>query len=358
MVPRTGSLHSGLEAAPAVLARPSSGRAHAAPRIVARPLAPRVEDGYAACAVAGQQVEVEAEIFMDGHDQLAACLTVLLNGVELESLAMHAAGNDRWRAQFTPARPGRYDLRIDAWLDLWGSFRDALQKRCDARLPLAQDIADGRALIQAALRRSAGPDRQALAALEQDSRGGDEPAQAALLLSETTAAVMARVGGRPFETRAEPELPLEVEREAAGFAAWYELFPRSLAITPGQHGTLDDVIGRLPAIRAMGFDVVYMPPIHPIGLTHRKGPNNSLLALADDPGSPCQLAPGIDPLQITPAELTDRLGHLFHFDQVGANPDLKQFFSRLSGHESNPWRSTHLPVSAACKPSWPRAVVP
>ena len=287
MVPRTGSLHSGLEAAPAAISRPNLSRALAAPRIVVRPLAPLVEGGrFAARAVVGQAVGVEAEVFMDGHDQLAARLTVLLDGAELESLPLRPLGNDRWRASFTPARPGRYHLRIDAWLDVWASFRDALQKRHDARQPLAQDLADGRALIEAALPRCRGAERQALLALQQDSRDGDESVQAALLLSETTAGVMARVCSHPFETRAEPELPLEVERAAAGFAAWYELFPRSLAAAPGRHGTLDDVIGRLPAIRAMGFDVLYLPPIHPIGLTHRKGPNNSLVAAGDDPGSP------------------------------------------------------------------------
>jgi starch synthase (maltosyl-transferring) len=79
---------------------------------------------------------------------------------------------------------------------------------------------------------------------------------------------------------------MDVEREAAGFASWYELFPRSQSRTPGMHGTFDDVIARLPAIRSMGFNVLYFPPIHPIGVSHRKGPNNSLMAGPTDPGSP------------------------------------------------------------------------
>ncbi|HZR37552.1 MAG TPA: alpha-1,4-glucan--maltose-1-phosphate maltosyltransferase [Nevskia sp.] len=287
MAPRTGSLHSNADTARAAYPQPNIGKALAAPRIVICPLAPLVEHGrFAARAVAGQPVEVQARIFMDGHDQLAARLTVLLAGDRIESLPLRPAGNDYWLTSFTPAKPGRYHLHIEAWLDVWSSFRHALQKKHDARQPLGQDIADGRALIEAALGRASGSDRQSLAALEAGTRDGDESVVAALLLSETTAAVMARVCDHPFETRAEPELMLEVERKAAGFAAWYELFPRSLGAVPGQHGTLDDVIGRLPAIRAMGFDVLYLTPVHPIGRTHRKGPNNSLRALAGDPGSP------------------------------------------------------------------------
>jgi starch synthase (maltosyl-transferring) len=285
MAPRTGSLHSDFDAAAPLQLRPNIGKAMAAPRIVMLPLAPLVDEGrLPARGIIGQPLQVEARIFMDGHEQLAARLVVLLAGAPLEALPLQPAGNDLWRAQLTPRQTGQYQLRLEAWHDVWGSYRHGLEKKHAAQLPLKLEIAEGRALILAALQRAQGPELQALAALEEGSRGGDEPLLAGLLLSETTAAVMARACPHPFETEA--VLPLEVEREAAGFAAWYELFPRSQSHVPGRHGTLDDVIGRLPAIRAMGFDVLYLPPVHPIGLAHRKGPNNSLRAADGDPGSP------------------------------------------------------------------------
>ena len=287
MVPHKGSLPSDSPVVPLLLARPNIGKALSAPRIVIRPLAPLADQGrLPARGIVGQPIEVQAEIFMDGHEQLAARLVVLHAGSPLESLPLKPLGNDQWGARFTPQQTGRYHLRLEAWHDVWGSYRHGLERKHAAHLPLKLEIAEGRALILAARERAQGADLQALSVLEEGTRDGDEKLLAGLLLSETSAAVMARVCARPFETRAEPELLVEVERIAAGFAAWYELFPRSQSRSPGQHGTLDDVITRLPAIRAMGFDVLYLPPIHPIGLAHRKGPNNTLQALDGDPGSP------------------------------------------------------------------------
>ena len=267
--------------------RPNVGAATAAPRIVIAAVSPLVENGrFPSCAVVGQRVEIEADIFLDGHDKIAARVLVLHAGAELQSLSMQALGNDRWRAPFEPEQPGRYHLRIEAWLDQWGSFRSTLEKKHTAAKSIAQELAEGRQLIEAARGRAAGIELQALQALAEGLENPDESLQVGLLLSETTAAVMARVDPRAFETRSEVELRIEVERKAAGFGAWYELFPRSQAQGEQQHGTFDDVITRLPFIQAMGFDVLYLPPIHPIGTTHRKGPNNSLQVGPHDPGSP------------------------------------------------------------------------
>jgi starch synthase (maltosyl-transferring) len=265
--------------------RAELGAAMAAPRIVVRPLAPLVDQGrFPARAVAGQRLEVEAEIFMDGHEVLAASLSVLRSGAAPSSIPLLEAGNDRWHADLVLEEPGLHRLRIDAWLDAWASWRHATAKKQEARQPLAEDLADARLLIEHARSGAVDADLQALNALTEAAASADEDQCAHLLLSETTAALMARAGPRLFETHGEQEIGIEVERAAAGFAAWYELFPRSQA--SGRHGTLDDVIARLPAIRAMGFDVLYLTPIHPIGASHRKGRNNSLHALPDDPGSP------------------------------------------------------------------------
>ncbi len=267
--------------------RPNVRAAIAAPRIVITAVSPLIENGrFPSCAVIGQRIEIEADIFLDGHDKIAARVLVLYAGAEPQALPMQALGNDRWRAHYEPAQPGRYHLQIEAWLDQWGSFRSTLNKKYAARQPIEQELVEGRQLIEAARRRAVGPDLQPLQALAAGLDNPDESLQLGLLLSETSAAVMARVDPHGFETRCEVVLRIEVERKAAAFGAWYEFFPRSQAQGEQGHGTFDDVIARLPFIQAMGFDVLYLPPIHPIGTTQRKGPNNSLQAGPHDPGSP------------------------------------------------------------------------
>ncbi len=268
-------------------AHPAVDAAIAAPRIVVRPLAPMVDEGrFTAKAVIHQAVGIEAEIFMDGHDRVAACVCVEHPGSEQRKLPLHSQGNDLWHTSFTPELTGHYRLTVEAWLDTWGTYREALAKKHAARQQISLDLTEGRLLIEAAHQRCAGHDRQAVSALLTELHSDDENLLLGLLLSDTTTAVLARVDPRRFLTRCELVLQLEVEREAAGFSAWYELFPRSQTTDAARHGTFDEVIGRLPAIRAMGFDVLYMPPIHPIGHRHRKGRNNSLQAAPEDPGSP------------------------------------------------------------------------
>ena len=288
MAPRNGKPQAETVADPSArVERPALGEATAASRIVIAAVSPLIEHGrFPSRAVIGQRIDIEADIFMDGHDRIAAQVLVFQADAEPKALPMRPLGNDRWRAHFEPVQPGRYHLRIQAWLDLWSSFRGALEKKHEAHKSITQELAEGRKLIEDARRRAAGPELQALQALEAGLENPDESLQAGLLLSETTAAVMGRVDPRAFETHCEVEPQIEVERAAAAFGAWYELFPRSQVQGEQSHGTFDDVIARLPFIQAMGFDVLYLPPIHPIGTTHRKGPNNSLQAGPRDPGSP------------------------------------------------------------------------
>jgi starch synthase (maltosyl-transferring) len=259
-----------------------------APRIAIEGITPSVDQGrYPARAVVGQALDIEADIFMDGHERLGAQLRWRrLDDVEQQVLPMAELGNDRWRCSFTPQQAGPHCFTVEAWLDPWASYRAELVKKADAGGVALPDIEDGKGQMQTALGRSRNEQRHRLAALLQ-SLAEAMPANALeMLLSAQTDALMRELGERQFVTRAEPELRLEVDRLAAGFASWYELFPRSQSAAPGVHGTFDDVIARLPAIRAMGFDVLYMPPIHPIGQQYRKGRNNSLQASDQDPGSP------------------------------------------------------------------------
>jgi starch synthase (maltosyl-transferring) len=288
MAPRNGKQQ--LEAVAgntATVNRADVGMATVASRIVITAVAPQIDGGlFPVKAVCGQRIVIEADIFMDGHDRIAARVVVMYARSELPPLPLRDLGNDRWRADFEAIQTGRYQLLIEAWLDQWGSFRAGLEKKHQAGKPLSQELAEGRKLIEAARRHAAGMELQALQTLETELQGQDESLQLGLLLSDTTAALMTRADPRHFQTRADIVIQIEVERTAAAFGAWYELFPRSQARNEGAHGTFDDVIGRLPFIRAMGFDVLYMPPIHPIGTTNRKGRNNGLQASPGEPGSP------------------------------------------------------------------------
>ena len=271
--------------------RAALSAAIAAPRIRIEHVTPSVDSGsLPAKAIAGQSVCVEADIHMDGHEQIAArVIWRSPANPQDQSVDMVPLGNDRWRADFVPICAGRHRFNVEAWLDQWASYRsDLLKKRLAGTLEPA-DIEEGRrSLVRAAAqsRPQSRADCPNAAQLVQRLSLADQQAAVQLLLSEETAQLMSRIQPRAFTTHLPIDLILDVERLEAGFASWYELFPRSQSPVPGQHGTFDDVIARLPAIRAMGFDVLYLPPIHPIGVSHRKGRNNALQAEPDDVGSP------------------------------------------------------------------------
>jgi starch synthase (maltosyl-transferring) len=259
-----------------------------APRIRIERVEPLLDCGQVpAKGTVGQCVVVEADIFMDGHDRLQARLIWRGPGsLEEQSAAMVPLGNDRWRSEFTPNRAGRHRCNIEAWRDDWGSFRHDLARKSADGQPVLLEIQEGQRQLLDFVARAGKVAGDTAAQFARRLTGLDELAAAELLLSDEAASLMARVQQRSFVTHLPADLIVEVERVAAGFASWYELFPRSYCARAGEHGTFDDVIERLPALRAMGFDVLYLPPIHPIGRSHRKGRNNALQANADDPGSP------------------------------------------------------------------------
>jgi starch synthase (maltosyl-transferring) len=263
-----------------------------APRIAIEGIDPCVDNGrFVAKRCVGDQLAVEADIFGEGHDLLAACLQWRVAGEdEWHELALSLLGNDRWRAELPLNRLGRYEYRIEAWPDVFGAYRDEITKKSAAGQDIALELREGHLLVQAALARAEQEDRLELKRslkriAEQLGAARTPTAQTSLLLSGELQQLMAQADARPFSV-CSPTLKVDAERRAAGFSSWYELFPRSLGPDTASHGTLRDVVARLPAIAAMGFDTLYFPPIHPIGRKHRKGPNNSLQAGPDDPGSP------------------------------------------------------------------------
>ena len=293
-----------------------------AERIAIEAVQPAVDNGrFAVKRTLGQTVSIRATIFVDGHDELAAeVLWRPVNASEWKRTPMKALGNDAWEARILPRKLGRYVFTVRAWLDTWRSYRVQLQKKHAAGVEVSLEVEEGRrmlgsfldvagkrdqqaaAVVEAALdklgrpldaasARKLRPRPGGLRALPQESQDAVKippatDAHVATLVDDALAAAVAAVAEPAFETFAALEYPLSIERGEATFSSWYELFPRSQGPDPEHHGTFRDVIRRLPEIRRMGFDVLYFPPIHPIGERNRKGRNNSLTAAPGDPGSP------------------------------------------------------------------------
>jgi starch synthase (maltosyl-transferring) len=249
------------------------------PRIGIEQIAPAVDDGrFAAKRVAGDIVTVEADIICDGHDQLGvALLWRAEEEADWHETRMHLVVNDRWEGTFPLDHVGRYVFAVEAWRDAFATFRDEITKKHAAGIDVQVELLEGVHLV-----RAAGPP---LAALDAKLATSDTAEQIRLLLSTETAALMAQTDKRPRAVRSAP-YPIDADRLEARFASWYEIFPRSMSDDAERHGTFTDVIRHLPRIRDMGFDVLYFPPIHPIGRSNRKGPNNTLTPAEGDPGSP------------------------------------------------------------------------
>ncbi|MBA3598860.1 MAG: DUF3416 domain-containing protein [Methylibium sp.] len=294
-----------------------------APRVAIEAITPSVDDGrFVVKRIAGETVRVEADVFMDGHDKLAVML--LWRGPDeaaWQEVPMAPLGNDRWRAEFPLTKLGRHAFTVEAWRDGFETYRDELSKKVAAGLDVSLELEEGRLLVvQAQEHASTQEDAETAATLEavvallgpplaakaagkktkaRSRRASaetaapppqpDEASRVETLLAAPTQQAVRNACLRPFALRHDPPLGVDAERTAARYASWYELFPRSLGNRTGEplrHGRFDDVVSRLPAIRAMGFDVVYFTPIHPIGQTNRKGRNNTLTPTPEDPGSP------------------------------------------------------------------------
>jgi starch synthase (maltosyl-transferring) len=275
--------------APVDLAAADVLTAAAKPRIAIEAISPSVSGGrFAAKRLVGDMVEVAADLIADGHDRLAAAL--LWRAADepgWREAPMRPLGNDRWAGRFPLSRLGRHLFTVLAWKDRFGNFAEELEKKHAAGQPIDLELEEGRLLIGEVAAQTANPDAAArLAALAASLAAAEPDERRRLLLAPATAEWMAAARIRPHSSRHPIELPVDAERCAAGFASWYELFPRSQSGDPARPGTFDGVIARLPAIRDMGFDVLYFPPIHPIGRTNRKGRDNSPRAEPGDPGSP------------------------------------------------------------------------
>jgi starch synthase (maltosyl-transferring) len=306
------------------------------PRIVIDQISPSVDGGrYASKHLIGDPVDVDADILADGHGTIAADLIWKAVGAnDWHRASMRRGDNDRWHAVFTPGQIGRHCFTIEAWSDDYASLCHDLEVKRQAGADFSLEIIEGRKLVEAAAHGE--PTRAALAATLNDLDRSDSGQAAEILLAPRLRDAMANAAERRFLVRHEPPIPVEIERPQAGFAAWYELFPRSLTDDPDRHGTFDDVIERLPAIRAMGFDVLYLPPIHPIGKTNRKGRNNSLVVGPGDPGSPYAIG-------------SEEGGHDAIHPQLGTFED----FARLQAAAADNGLEIALDFAIQCSPDHP-----
>jgi starch synthase (maltosyl-transferring) len=232
--------------------------------------------------ISQERVEVWADIYRDGHDVVDAALVWRREqDREWRREPMTHHSNDRWGGSFVPDQPGRYVYAIEAWTDEFATWRHGFELKQKAGADLTLDAIEGAGMLTKA---QAGGNAAAAVILRQCEdflQTGD----AAPLLTPELKDAMAESQLRPDLTRSQL-FPLTVDRPRARAGAWYEMVPRSQGRTPGQHATFKDCIARLPDIVAMGFDVVYLTPIHPIGHTNRKGRNNAVTAADGDPGSP------------------------------------------------------------------------
>ncbi|WP_275545054.1 MULTISPECIES: alpha-1,4-glucan--maltose-1-phosphate maltosyltransferase [unclassified Pseudomonas] len=309
----------------------------AQPRLAIEAVQPTIEGGrFASKCQCGRPQPVSAVIFSDGHEQLAADLLWRANGeATWQRTPMQALGNDRWSATLHIDQQGRGEFAIEAWLDVYASFRQELVKKLGAGVPVELELQEGADLVRRIAAQAPEGLRAELAALIERMEASQSQAEReAVLIDPSVNDLMRRAEYRPHLLRT-PNYPLDVERSLAEFASWYELFPRSLG-DEQRHGTFADVHARIPEIARMGFDVLYFPPIHPIGRAHRKGPNNSLKAGPNDPGSPYAIG-------------SEEGGHEAVHPQLGSLEDFRQLVRVARDHGLE----VALDFAVQCSPDHP-----
>ncbi len=288
--------------------------------------------------VVGDTFEVSADILREGHEALAAVLKYrTVKDTTWREVPMHHVDNDRWVGRFPLEENTRYLYTLEAYPDAYRSWAVDLEKRLAAGMEVASELLEGAALLRPALARAVGADKKRIEErLAELERATTPLQQARILLADDTAELVENYPDRSAATTYDRELEVVVDRPLAQCAAWYEMFPRSQGTVAGRHATFQDCIARLPDIAAMGFDVIYLPPIHPVGRSFRKGRNNSLVAAPDDPGSPWAIG-------------NERGGHKAVEPALGTLHDFREFVgaARAAGLE------VALDYALQCSPDHP-----
>ncbi|MCK0508382.1 alpha-1,4-glucan--maltose-1-phosphate maltosyltransferase [Aromatoleum anaerobium] len=312
-------------------------------RAVIESVTPQVDGGrFAVKRVVGDEFDVEADCFADGHDAVLAMLCWRRDQDEQwHAVPMAAIGNERWRGRIRLGEIGRCWYTVTAWVDAFESWRRDLARRVEPDDIRMAGLIGADLIEETAERATIGDDRERLAAWARRLRdasqaeGADPQVLKALGLDARLGEIAARHPDRRFAA-VHPMLPLDIDRPLARFGAWYELFPRSTAPAAGAHGTLRNCADRLADIAAMGFDVLYLPPIHPVGRERRKGPNNALVAAPDDVGSPWAIGAAEG-------------GHLAVHPLLGTVEDLRYLIARAHEHGVE----LALDIALQCAPDHP-----
>ncbi len=313
---------------------PPKALSHA--RLAIEAVSPTVDGGrFAAKSVSGWPTAFAADLFSDGHEVLGAAIRIGVAGrKDMVEIALTHDVNDRWIGSYVFDAPGPATFCVIAWRNVFATWARDTGKKIAAGQSVEVEMIEARAILDAT--RAKGEDAKALKTLRKAADG--ERAQAVLTSAET-AALMDRIGPRANLTKSQ-DFPLWIDREAAAFSAWYELFPRSWG-GPGKHGTFRDVEGQLDYVTDLGFDTLYFPPIHPIGCKNRKGKNNTLTAGPDDVGSPYAIgSPEGGHMAVHPD-----LGTLDDFDHLVASAKAKgldiALDIALNASPDHPWIEAH-----------------
>ncbi len=308
-------------------------------RVVIERVRPQVDCGsFAAKRVVADIVTVEADIVADGHDLVAGEL--LYRHAQDEGwrrVPLKPLGNDRWSAEFIASKTGRYCYTVEGWIDRFETWRRGIIKRFESGESIRTECLAGAGLLDETALRATAEDADRLNDWAQALRDeGNADSNMQIALSDELGDVVRRYADRRFSTRYEKDLDLLVDRAKAAFSAWYELFPRSCSPDPSRPGTLRDCEARLPYIAAMGFDVLYLPPIHPIGRTSRKGRNNEGTPGPDDPGSPWAIG-------------SEEGGHTSIDPRLGTFDDFARLVAKATEHDIE----IALDLAFQCSPDHP-----
>ncbi len=314
---------------------PVEGRA----RVIIEHVAPEIDCGrFPIKRVLEERVVVTADIFADGHDALSAALLYRHEEErEWQTTPMRLLVNDRWQGEFTVTRLGNYFYTLEAWVDRFQTWQKDFRKKWEAGQDLQVETEIGIGHIRKALAGVSGEEGDALAGYLKILEGGKEgSAFYSAAVSGELLEIMVRYGEKRFASIYPKELAVVVDRERARFSSWYELFPRSCSGDPGSHGTFKDCETLLPEIARMGFDILYLAPLHPIGRTSRKGKNNSLEARPEDVGSPWAIG-------------SEEGGHKSVHPQLGDLQDFTRFVNKAGEFGME----TAVDLAFQCSPDHP-----
>ena len=300
-------------------------------RVIIENVQPQVDEGlYPAKRAVGERVDVTADIFSDGHDHIRARLLYKKEGeAKWKEAEMNPGMNDEWRASFYVEEKGIYRFTLQAWVDHFDTWFDGFKKKSNAGVDVHLELLEGANILKALA-----SENSSLKTISKKLEG-EYAAAVAFVMGREFSVI---VHDNPLIQHAHTyhkQLKVFVEHEKANFSAWYELFPRSSSLERG-HGTFTDVIRLLPRVVSMGFDVLYLPPIHPIGRINRKGKNNNVKAEAGEPGSPWAIG-------------SDQGGHKSILPELGTLDTYKKLISEAKKHNID----IAIDIAFQCAPDHP-----